>query len=64
MVTATLRLRGVETAWVEVDTERFNDVDGAMSAMEDHGPPLSILGGMGGLQSPSQGSRSVRHDEG
>jgi len=34
IVKATLRLRRVETAWVEVDTERFNDLDSAMAAME------------------------------
>ena len=34
IVKATMRLSRVETAWVEVDTERFNDLDGAMSAME------------------------------
>jgi decaprenylphospho-beta-D-ribofuranose 2-oxidase len=38
IVKATLRLLRVETAWVEVDTERFSDLDNAMSAMEamDH----------------------------
>ena len=38
IVKATLHLRRVETAWVEVDTDRFNDLDSAMSAMEamDH----------------------------
>lgn len=34
IVKATLRLLRVETAWVEADTERFNDLDGAMSAMD------------------------------
>jgi decaprenylphospho-beta-D-ribofuranose 2-oxidase len=34
IVKATLRLNRVETAWVEVDTERFDDLDDAMSAME------------------------------
>jgi len=33
IVKATLHLRRVETAWVEVDTERFNDLDSAISAM-------------------------------
>jgi decaprenylphospho-beta-D-ribofuranose 2-oxidase len=38
VVAATLLLSRVETAWVEVDTERFDDLHGAMSAMEgsDH----------------------------
>jgi decaprenylphospho-beta-D-ribofuranose 2-oxidase len=33
IVKATLRLLRIETAWVEVDTERFNNLDDAMSAM-------------------------------
>ena len=38
VVAATLRLSRVETTWVEVDSERFDDLDGVMSAMEatDH----------------------------
>ena len=41
---ATLRLKQVETAWVEVDTERFNDLDDTMSAMEanDHNYRFSV----------------------
>jgi decaprenylphospho-beta-D-ribofuranose 2-oxidase len=34
IVRATLRLVRVETTWMEVDTERFDDLDGAMAAME------------------------------
>jgi decaprenylphospho-beta-D-ribofuranose 2-oxidase len=44
VVKATLRLTRVETAWVTVDTERFADLDDAMSAMEatDHGYRFSV----------------------
>ncbi len=44
VVAATLLLRRVETTWVEVDTERFDDLDGAMSAMvaSDHLYPYSV----------------------
>ena len=44
VVAATLRLRGVETTWVEVDTERFDDLDDAMSVMQttDHLYPYSV----------------------
>ena len=44
VVKATLRLTRVETAWVIVDTERFADLDDAMSAMEatDHGYRFSV----------------------
>jgi decaprenylphospho-beta-D-ribofuranose 2-oxidase len=44
IVKATLRLTKVETAWVVVDSERFEDLDGAMSAMEamDHTYRFSV----------------------
>ncbi len=44
IVKATLRLKKVETAWVEVDTERFDDLDKTMSAMEasDHTYRFSV----------------------
>ena len=44
IVKATLRLTRVETAWVVVDTERFADLDDAMSAMEaaDHAYRFSV----------------------
>jgi decaprenylphospho-beta-D-ribofuranose 2-oxidase len=35
VVVATLQLKPVETAWVEVDTERFADLDATMSAMNE-----------------------------
>jgi decaprenylphospho-beta-D-ribofuranose 2-oxidase len=35
VVKATLQLTPVETAWVEVDTERFDDLDATMSAMSE-----------------------------
>ena len=44
VVAATLRLRRVDTTWVEVDTERFGDLDGLMSTMRatDHLYPYSV----------------------
>ena len=44
IVSATLKLRRVETAWVEVDTERFDDLDDTMSAMAamDHQYRFSV----------------------
>jgi decaprenylphospho-beta-D-ribofuranose 2-oxidase len=44
IVKATLRLTRVETAWVVVDSERFADLDGAMSTMEalDHTYRFSV----------------------
>jgi len=44
IVKATLRLTKVETAWVVVDTERFGDLDEAMSAMDtmDHAYRFSV----------------------
>jgi decaprenylphospho-beta-D-ribofuranose 2-oxidase len=44
IASATLQLRRVETAWVEVDTERFDDLDDTMSAMEamDHEYRFSV----------------------
>ncbi|HVA08619.1 MAG TPA: FAD-binding oxidoreductase [Acidimicrobiales bacterium] len=35
IVKATLQLKPVETAWLEVDTERFDDLDATMTAMRD-----------------------------
>ena len=35
VVEATLRLLPVETSWVSVDTERFDDLDGVMAAMAE-----------------------------
>ena len=61
VVAATLRLRRVETTWVEVDTERFDDLDDAMSAMQttDH---LYRYRWRGWTAIPTTGSRSIRHD--
>jgi decaprenylphospho-beta-D-ribofuranose 2-oxidase len=44
IVSATLQLRRVETAWIEVDTERFDDLDETMSAMAamDHEYRFSV----------------------
>jgi decaprenylphospho-beta-D-ribofuranose 2-oxidase len=44
VVKATLRLTRVETAWVVVDSERFADLDDAMSSMEamDHTYRFSV----------------------
>jgi decaprenylphospho-beta-D-ribofuranose 2-oxidase len=44
IVKATLRLSRVKTAWVEVDTERFDALDDTMSAMEttDHNYRFSV----------------------
>ena len=44
IVKATVRLSRVETAWVEVDTQRFDDLDSTMSAMEamDHAYRYSV----------------------
>jgi decaprenylphospho-beta-D-ribofuranose 2-oxidase len=44
IVSATLQLQRVETAWVEVDTERFDNLDDTMSAMEamDHEYRFSV----------------------
>ena len=44
IVKAAVRLTRVETAWVEVDTQRFNDLDSTMSAMEamDHAYRYSV----------------------
>jgi decaprenylphospho-beta-D-ribofuranose 2-oxidase len=44
IVQATLRLIRVETAWMEVDTQRFDDLDGTMSALTemDHAYRFSV----------------------
>ena len=44
IVKATLRLQEVETAWVELDAERFDDLDDTMSTMEegDHNYRFSV----------------------